>query len=109
MKSNGLQTTLGHETKNVKAAATAALVQAKLGLWWSQPHNLAIGTLGKEYLHLDIGDIIQFKNMGYKVRGKDITITNTIAGQDIYPYFKIYQVARGEKMNFKAIQLHKLS
>lgn len=104
-----LQTTLGHETKNVKAAATAALVQAKLGLWWSQPHNLAIGTLGKEYLHLDIGDIIQFKNMGYKVRGKDITITNTIAGQDIYPYFKIYQVARGEKMNFKAIQLHKLS
>lgn len=74
-----------------------------------QPHNLAVGRLGRHHLDLDVGDLIQFSNMAYKVHGEDITANATRVGQTIYPYFWIYHADRGRDLFFKAIQLHDLS
>jgi len=103
------QSTLVHESKNIGDVTTANAVRAFLLAWFKQPHNIAVCQTGKENLDLDIGDIIEFRNMPYKVRGEDITGNVTRGGQTIYKYWWIYKVRRGENMNLRAIQLHDLS
>jgi len=100
------QTTLTHKTDNVSQEAAANDIRNLLLRLKKQPHNLLEGSLGKENLDLDIGDIIQLKNMPYLVRGKDIESSYILGGQTIYPYWWIYKVGRGENMNLSAIQLH---
>jgi len=103
------QSTLIHETKHILDTTTAEALRDFLLAWNKQPHNLASGELPKIHLDLDIGDIIQFSNMDYKVRGEDITGNVTRGGQTIYKYWFIYGVARSNVNQFRAIQLHDLS
>jgi hypothetical protein len=103
------ETTLIHESKTIRDETTANALRDFLLAFWKQPHNIALGTLDKSYLALDLGDVIEFENMPYKVRGEDITANATRAGQTIYKYWWIMKVERGELLEFAAIQLHDLS
>ena len=103
------QSKMTFQARHIHDRATAILLGGYLLAFWKQPHNIAVGTLGKENLDLDIGDIIEFTNMAYKVRGEDITINNTRAGQTIYKYWWIIYADRGPDIKFNAIQLHDLS
>ena len=98
-----------HESKTIRDETTANALRDFLLAFWKQPHNIALGTLDKSYLALDLGDVIEFENMPYKVRGEDITANATRAGQTIYKYWWIMKVERGELLEFAAIQLHDLS
>ena len=106
--------TADHSTRTDDAlpipdSATAILMRGfKLG-FWKQPHNILVGDLPKQFVRLDVGDVIQVSNMPYKVRGEDITGNVTRAGQTIYKYWWILNVGRGENINLTAIQLHNLS
>lgn len=103
------QTELILSSKHIGDSTTATNLQTKLLNFWKQPHNIASGSLGKEHLELDLGDIIEFSNMQYEVFGEDITANTSRAGQTIYKYWWIFEVQRSDRLKFKAIQLHDLS
>ena len=103
------QTTLIHESKTIRDLATANALRDFLLAFWKQPHNLATGELDKSNLDLDLGDIVDFENMPYKVRGEDIETNVTRAGQTIYKYWWMIMIERGDILDFEAIQLHDLS
>lgn len=103
------QSKLSFESKYIHDSATAIEIRDYELAMWKQPHNIAEGIIGKEHLELDIGDRLQFTNVPYKVRGEDIESNVTRGGQTIYKYWWIFHVERGEKLKFKAIQLHNLT
>ena len=103
------QSTLEHEARHIGDSTTAGKLRTFWLKWLMNLHNIAEGQLPRQYLNLDIGDIIEFSDMPYKVYGEDITASATRAGQTIYPYFKIFQIDRGAVLKFKAIQMHNLS
>jgi len=103
------QSTLIHEAPNIGDSATAINLRTFLLRFFKQPHNIAIGTLDKMHLDLDVGDIIEFSNVPYKVYGEDVTANATRNGQTIYKYWWVFKVARSDVMRFEAIQLHDLS
>jgi len=102
------QSTLRFKAYHIKDSASAIALRGYLLAQWKQPHNIAIANSGKENLDLDIGDIIEFMNMPYKVRGEDITGNVVRNGQTIYKYWWIFNVERSKKMQFEAFQLHAL-
>ena len=102
------ETTLDFESAHVHSALMAVNLQTFWLYWLKNLHNLVSGELPREYLKRDIGDIIEFSNMAYKVYGEDIESNTTRAGQTIYKYWKIYEVDRGATLKFKAIQMHRL-
>lgn len=72
-------------------------------------HNIVSGKIDKQYLSLDIGDVIEFSNMPFSISGEDITSNQTRVSQTVYKYFMIYAVERSDMLEFSAIQLHNLS
>ncbi len=103
------QSTLICEAKHIGDNTTAGNFRLFLLNFFKQPHNIAIGTVDKMHLDLDLGDIIELSNMPYKVHGEDITANATRNGQTIYKYWWIFHVERSDKLRFKAIQLHRLT
>ncbi|GAG56277.1 unnamed protein product, partial [marine sediment metagenome] len=105
-----VQSTLIHLAPNIGDSTTAGYIGRFLLAFFKQPHNIVSGQLDKLHLDLDLGDIIEFSNMPYKVHGEDITANvDARNGQIIYKYWWIFQVERSDKLKFKAIQLHDLS
>ena len=104
------QSTLNFRTKYIVDSTTADNLRSYLLAQWKQPHNLFEGSFGLDQIDLDIGDVIEFTNMPYKVFGEDITGNVTRTGQTIYKYWWIYDVKRSSTgIKLKAFQLHKLS
>ena len=91
--------------------ATAATALGNFRLFqWKQQHNLIIASFGIEQLDIAAGTIVDFTNPPYKPRGLDITITNSVNGQDVYPYWLIYNVKRSsERITLLGFQLHNLT
>jgi len=103
------QSTLIHKAPSIGDSTTAGNIRAFLLAFLKQPHNIVSGELGKIHLDLDLGDIIEFSNMDYKVHGETITANATRNSQTIYKYWWIFHVERSDSLKFKAIQLHDLS
>ncbi len=69
---------------------------------------------GKKYMPLDIGDVVEFENVPYKIFGLDITQNNSDAAtssRTIYKYFMIHKILSrsAEGIIFQCFQLHDLS
>ena len=103
------QSILIREAKHIGDSTTAGNFRLFLLNFFKQPHNIAIGELDKMHLDLDLGDIIEFSNMPYKVYGEDITVNTSRNGQTIYKYWWVFHIERSDKLKFKAIQLHRLT
>ena len=101
--------TLTYDALPIPDSATALLMRNYKLAFWKQPHNLTEITMPKDYLQIDVGDILDISGMPYKVRGLDISINNTVGGQTIYKYFFVLFVDRGAEMTLTGIQLHNLS
>lgn len=103
------QSTLNFRTKYISDSATATNLRSYLLAQWKQLHNIISFGTGLEYIDLDIGDIIEFTNVPFKVFGEDITGDVTRAGQIIYKYWWIFDVKRSSTgIKIKAFQLHDL-
>ena len=104
------QSTVIFEADAIRDPTTAGKLRDYLLRQWKQPHNLFEGSLPIDHIDLDIGDVIEFINVPYKVHGEDITQNQTRNGQTIYKYWWIYRVRRtGTHIQIKALQLHDLS
>ena len=64
-----------------------------------------------KYLHLEVGDVINFDGLidGLRAYGEDYTTPKMRNGQEIYPFFMISSIERKQKsIKMKATQLHNL-
>ncbi len=103
------QGTLLLVTKTVQDSATAGFLRTFEGANRKALHNHSTGRIDKQYLDLDMGDVIAFSDMPFKVGGEDIEAAATRVGQTIYQYWWIYLVDRGKDLQFAAQQLHRTS
>ena len=71
-------------------------------------HNTAFGNLPAMYSDIQIGTILGFKNIPRTVRGEDLTVSYTLAGQTIRPFFVVIEMDHSNNNRFLAVQAHKL-
>ena len=106
------ESTLIYEAENIRNDTTATNLRSYLLAQWKQPHNQLAFGVGIEYIELDIGDILEFRNMPFKIFGEDITdntVTRPSGQQVINKYWWIFNVKRSiQGATIKAFQLHKL-
>ena len=106
------ESSLTFESKHIGDSATAILLRSYLLAQWKQPHNQLDFGVGVEHIELDIGDIIEFSNVPFKILGEDITdntVTRPSGQQVINKFWWIYNVKRSlQGSTIKAFQLHKL-
>ncbi|KKK74444.1 hypothetical protein LCGC14_2883700, partial [marine sediment metagenome] len=88
------ESTLTFESKYIIDSTTATSLRTYLLAQWKQPHNQLEFGVGVEHLELDIGDILEFSNMPFKIFGEDITdntTTRPLGEQVINKYWWIYK------------------
>ncbi len=103
------QGTLLFETKTVGGLAAATDLRDAGLKNLKALHNRSEGRVDKQYLDLDIGDVIEFSDMPFKVGGEDIEANASRVGQTIYKYWLVFRVDRGKDLQFAAQQLHQTS
>ncbi len=103
------QGTLLFVTKTVRGLAAATDLRDAGLKNLKALHNRSEGRVDKQYLDLDVGDVIEFSDMPFKVGGEDIEANATRISQTIYKYWLIFLVNRGKDLQFAAQQLHQTS
>ena len=102
---------LEFESDFIRTKGQAESLRNFLLLYNCNQHNVLKLTLPLKYLHLEIGDIVNFSSLinQVKIYGEDYTKTQRRNGQIIYPYFIINSIdKRINQINIEITQLHKL-
>lgn len=102
------QSLLTFDAPDVQDLTTAEAIRDYLLANWMNIHNIAEGYLPGMFLHVDICDTFEISEMDYLVRGKDITASYAIVGQNIRPYWWVYEIERTNELWLKAFQIHEL-
>jgi len=103
---------LEFEAKYIRDEVSAVNLRDFLFAYNCNQHNEINLKLPVKYLHLEIGDVINFDKLieGVLAYGEKYTVPTTRNGQEIYPYFIVSSISK--KMNHISVevtQLHNLT
>lgn len=95
----------------INDSVTALLLATKLQKFWQNHHNIFTGLLPLKYIDIEVGTIIEFKNVGELIYGEDVTDNATTRmGQQIYKYFIVREIVKTDQnIKIEAWQMHDLS